>query len=93
MKAEFTLTPSVVSALNIMAERQNRKPDEIVADLITAHYEAQPFELDDNILDDLRCQRDEIKRSGAVDYDQGGRAWIESWKSKDKKQVPPKCPV
>lgn len=76
-----------------MAEQQNSKPDEIVADLITSHYEAQPVELDTNILLDLREQRKAIRENGAVDYEQYGRAWIESWKTEGKKPEPPKCLV
>ena len=92
MKAEFSLESSVISALNLMAEKQNRKPDEIVADLITAaHLDKGAGEVDPKIIRFLRKVNEDVEREGGMDYDNGGRAWLESLFTDNPLPEPPKC--
>lgn len=75
-----------------MAEQQNRKPDEIVADLITAaHLETEVVKVAPGIIRFLDQVDAETEREGGIDYLNGGRAWLESLLTDNPLPEPPKC--
>lgn len=94
MKTAIYLEPSIASVLNIMAEKQNRLPDELVADLITAaHHLAETENPDPETLRQLREEISAAKQEGGISYTKGGRDWIESWASDKPLPEPPKCQI